>query len=107
MPPQNLHSETSEVMSTVIIAWERPASEGDIVMYRITIQGTNYFEEVSCTETECTHSITADGSEVIFNTQYNVEVTAINTCNLGSTPARITVNITVELNGELNCESQL
>lgn len=107
LQPQNLHTETSEVMSTVIIEWERPVSEGNIVMYRITIQGTNYFEEESCTETECAHSITADGSEVMFNTHYNVEVTAINTCNLGSTPASITVIITVELNGELNCESQL
>lgn len=100
--PQNLHTETSEVMSTIIIEWEHPVSEGNIVMYRITIQGTIYSEEESCTEIECAHAITADGSEVMWNTPYNVEVTAINTCDLESVPASITIIISVELTSELN-----
>ena len=40
------------------------------------------------------HTITADGSDVMFNTLYDVEVTAVNTCGLESSPANITVNIT-------------
>ena len=61
-----------------------------IATYRITIPAVvGYSEEEIGTE----HSITADGSDVMFNTLYDVEVTAVNTCGLESNPASITVNI--------------
>ena len=62
-----------------------------IATYRITIPAVvGYSEEESGT----VHTITADGSDVMFNTLYDVEVTAVNTCGLESNPASITVNIT-------------
>ena len=62
-----------------------------IERYKIKIlQVSDYSEEESGTA----HTITADGSDVMFNTLYDVEVTAVNTCGLESNPASITVNIT-------------
>ena len=61
-----------------------------IERYKIKIiQVSGYSEEESGTA----HTITADGSDVMFNTLYDVEVTAVNTCGLESNPASITVNI--------------
>ena len=75
-------------------------NEFPIQKYRITIPEVNYSEEVegNCSGSQCSHSITADGSDVRFNTPYLVEVTAVNTCNLESRP--VTVNVTVIAYGE-------
>ena len=62
-------------------------------MYRIKIGGTSYSADVTCTESECTHTITADGSDVKFNMLYDVDITAVNTCGLESAPLTITVSI--------------
>lgn len=69
-------------------------SERGVVMYRITIQDANYSEDETCTESKCTHTILTDGSDVMFNTLYDVEVTAISSCGLESNPASIKVNVT-------------
>ena len=58
--------------------------EVSIHSYRIS-----YTEEESGTA----HTITADGSDVMFNTLYDVELTAVNSCGQESSPARIYVNI--------------
>lgn len=93
-PPQNLSAITSERTSSTVIEWEPPASEGDVIMYRITIQDTKYSEDETCPELKCRHTIVADGSDVMFNTIYDVEVTAISRCGLESIPAIIKVNVT-------------
>lgn len=69
-------------------------SEGDVAMFRIRIRDTNYSENETCTDLKCTHAILTDGSELMFNTIYDVEVTAISMCGLESIPASIKVNIT-------------
>ena len=53
----------------------------------------NYFVEVSCTELNCSHTITANGIDIYFNTSYDVEVTAVNTCGEKSSPENVTVRI--------------
>ena len=61
-----------------------------IESYRITIPAvSSYSEEESGTA----HTITADGSDVMFNTLYDVEVTAVNSDGQESNPARVYVNI--------------
>ena len=66
-----------------------------IESYRITIPAvSSYSEEESGTA----HTITADGSDVMFNTLYDVEVTAVNTDGQESSPA--TVSITVTATGQ-------
>ena len=59
--------------------------------YRITIPAVSgYSKEESGTA----HTITANGSDVMFNTLYDVEVTAVNSDGQESNPAsKIDVNI--------------
>ena len=58
-------------------------------MYRVTIQFTNYAAE----EDHTTHTITADGVDLVFNTQYNVCVTTINPEGGESPPSKTTFEI--------------
>ena len=60
----------------------------------------NYFVEVSCTESNCSHTITANGIDIHFNMSYDVEVTAVNTCGEQSSPESVTVRI--DANGEFS-----
>ena len=72
-----------------------------IESYRITIPAVSgYSEEESGTA----HTITADGSDVMFNTLYDVEVTAVNSDGQESNPARVYVNITE--NGKHKAQSK-
>ena len=95
-PPLNLqsHNATTDGVSAVVIEWDPPGNETeDDLYYRIIIPHTSYFKEVSCTGSECKHAITVDGSDVMFSTHYDLEVTSINTCGEKSVPAIITVSI--------------
>ena len=86
-PPENLTLRTA-LSPTVTIEWNAPLSSGRL-SYRLTIQGiTSYFiEDVT------SHSITADGVNVLFNTPYNIEVTAIDAQRHESSPASIEIEI--------------
>ena len=59
--------------------------------YRVTIQELmmSYSVEVEGT----THTITADGTVVLFNMLYNIEVTTINSQKQESSPASIQIEI--------------
>ena len=98
-PPRNLRQSTPDNTSHATIEWDAPVFTGGdgiaTLMYAITIPGVNYFVEESCTGSNCSHTITADG---IFNTSYDVEVTAVNICGEKSSPESITVRR--ETNGE-------
>ena len=94
--PDNLHGESDAIPDDtpyIRIVWDPPVytggNESSIQMYRIRIPEINYSEE----ENGTAHTITADGTGVMFNTPYEVEVTAINTCGLESNPAVIAFNI--------------
>ena len=99
-PPRNLHQSTPDNTFHATIEWDAPVFTGGdgiaTLMYAITIPGANYFMEESCTGS-CSHTITADG---IFNTSYDVEVTAVNTCGEKSSPESITVR--GKTNGDLS-----
>ena len=100
-PPRNLRQSTPDNTSHATIEWDAPVFTGgdgiSTLMYAITIPGVNYFVEESCTGSNCSHTITADG---IFNTSYDVEVTAVNTCGEKSSPESITVRR--ETNGDFS-----
>ena len=82
-------------MPFTTIMWDPPVYTGGdetfIQTYTIRIPGTSYSEEENGTARS--HTITADGTGVMFNTPYEVEVTAINECEYESDPAVIIVNI--------------
>ena len=82
-------------MPSTTIVWDFPVYTGGdritISKYRIQIPTINYtVEESGATQS---HTIKEDGINVRFNTPYEVEVTAINTCGDESVPANITINI--------------
>ena len=85
--------------SYVTIQWSRltymyTGNEFPIQIYNIEIPEINFFEEVGANCSKCSHNLTADGSNVVeFNTTYLVELTAINTCYLKSSPATLNVII--------------
>ena len=64
--------------------------------YRVRVVGTSYYEEISCAEVECTHTITADGNIVLFNTSYTVKVQSVDICGLESNPQNISIYIDSE-----------
>ena len=104
-PPRNLHQSTPDSTPSTTIEWNAPVFTGgngvSIESYRITIPAVmGYSEEESGTA----HTITADGSDVMFNTLYDVEVTAVNSDGQESSPARVYVNITE--NGEHTAQSK-
>ena len=103
-PPQNIsiRNAAQHNMPSTTIEWDAPAIAGEsgvtIVRYRITIiQSINYSEEENCMEPKCSHTITADGSGVRFNTPYLVEVIAVNT--LGEESSGVSITVTIQATG--------
>ena len=94
-PPDNLRIASRNNMTSTTIMWDAPAYTGGdritILKYRIQIPIINYTAEESGTTQS--HTITADNTNIMFNTSYDVEVTAINTCEEESVPAHIVINI--------------
>ena len=99
-PPGLLEATRQDNKSSVTLQWSRPTYTGNkfpIQKYRITIPGTNYSEEVEtgivCNGSQCSHSLTTDGRDVEFNRTYLVELTAVNTCDLESSPEILNVEV--------------
>jgi hypothetical protein len=89
--PQNLRVQnTAELLPTITLEWNAPMLGGEF-SYRVTIQELmmSYSVEVEGT----THTITADGTVVLFNMLYNIEVTTINSQKQESSPASIQIEI--------------
>lgn len=91
--PENLRSITLKNAPSIVIQWDPPVySGGDgiiIQKYRIRIREVDYIEEEHGTKP----SHTIDGTNMMFNRIYMVEVSAINTCEVESIPANISVTI--------------
>ena len=87
-PPHELHHNTlANTESSAVIQWQSPLyTGGPIIRYRINAS-TGQTESVS--GDVFTYTITG----LDFNTDYSVEVTAVNSCGLESEPANVTVNI--------------
>ena len=91
-PPHELyHDVSANTESSAVIQWQPPLyTGGRLIRYTVTANG----QTESVSGDEFTYNIT--GLDV--NTDYTVEVTAVNSCGLESEPATITVNI--EARGE-------
>ena len=90
--PLNLtHDVSANTVSSAVIRWDPPSNTGgdgiNITGYRImsSDNGLNLNETVNDT----TYTVTG----LQYNTDYSVEVTAINSCGLEGPPASIEVNI--------------
>lgn len=96
--PINLHSATSD--DNITITWDPPMKIGGnriaISLYKIRIPELLYSVEEE--STIHSHTIIANGSYVMFNMPYVIQVVAINTCKDVSDPTNIT--ITVEASGK-------
>ena len=91
-PPLDLtHDMSANTVSSVVITWDPPSTTGgdgiSITGYRImsSDNGLNLKE----TDDDMNYPITG----LQYNTNYSVEVTAINSCGLESGPADVVVNI--------------
>ena len=90
--PLNLaHDVSANTVSSAVIRWNPPSSTGgggiSIPGYRVmsSDNGLNLNEIVD----DMSYTITG----LQYNTDYSVEVTAINSCGLESVPATVVVNI--------------
>ena len=86
-PPQELrHVISANTESSAVIQWQPPLyTGGSLIRYTVTANG----QTESVSGDMFTYNIT--GLDV--NTDYTVEVTAVNSCGLESEPATITVII--------------
>ena len=108
-PPRNLRQSTTDNTHSAKIEWDAPVFTGgdgiSTLIYDISIPCVNYFVEVNCTESNCSHTITANGIDIHFNMSYDVEVTAVNTCGEKSSPESVTVRI--DANGEFSNDNNV
>lgn len=88
-PPDNLHTAAPDDMPYTRVMWDPPVYPEH--KYKIRIPEIYYSEEEDGTAR--THTITGGSDGVMFNTPYEVEVTAVDKCENESNPAIITVNI--------------
>ena len=93
--PRNLHNTTSDGMPSITITWDPPANTGgyriDISKYIVRIPDLTYSAEEE--STTYSHTITTNGSYIMFNVPYMVQVIAMNTCEDIGDPANVTINI--------------
>ena len=79
----------------VTVQWNSPTFTGNdlpIQTYNITLPEIDYSETVDCNDSSCSHTFPVDGSGdnvMYYNPFYEVavNVTAINTCGMESSPA--------------------
>ena len=87
------HNTSANTVSSAVITWDPPSTTGgdgiSITGYRImsSDNGLRLNETVAFDDT--TYNITG----LLYNTNYSVNVTAINSCGLESEPANVVVNI--------------
>lgn len=85
-------------MPSVTIVWDPPLQTGGnqdaILNYKVKIPELIYEKK----STRNSHTITANGTHIMFNMAYLVQVIAINTCEDVSDPANAT--IIVEASGK-------
>ena len=88
------HDVSANTVSSVVITWDPPSTTGggdgiNITGYRImsSDNGLDLNKRVNDTTYMC--NITG----LLYNTDYSVEVTAINSCGGESGPANVVVNI--------------
>ena len=87
-PPHELHHNTlaNTDESSAVIQWLPPLyTGGPIISYTVTASNG----QTESVDNVFNYTITG----LDFNTDYSVEVTAVNSCGLESEPANVTVNI--------------
>ena len=92
-PPINLHqNELANTESSAVVQWEPPFFNGNsTIRYTVTVncQISQSVRHEDADNIVFPHNI----SGLIYNTEYNVSVTAINSCGLSSEPANTSVFI--------------
>ena len=91
-PPLDLtHDMSANTVSSAVITWDSPSTTGgdgiSITGYRIMSSDNGL--NLNVTVDDITYTITG----LQYNTNYSVNVTAINSCGLESGPADVVVNI--------------
>ena len=86
--PLNLHQNSSaNTESSVVVQWESPEETGASGVYisenTVTVDGNSIESVTDDGRDVFTHTI----SGLEYNTPYDVEVTAINSCDIQSQPA--------------------
>ena len=86
------HDTSANTVSSAVITWDPPSTTGggdgiSITGYRIMSSDSGL--DLNETVDDMIHNITG----LQYNTDYSVEVTAINSCGLESGPANVVVNI--------------
>ena len=100
----------------VTIQWNSPTDTGNglpIQNYTITVtlSEIDYSETVTvdCSDSSCSHTFLVDGSgdNVMYNTEYEiaVNITAINTCGMESSPATGTGTLEFVAHGQYYTQS--
>ena len=92
--PQSLSQDVSaNTVSSLVVEWQSPSLTGgsgiSITSYTVTIDGSLSGTVSDDGSGVYTHNITG----LVYNTDYSVEVAAVNECGLTSQPATLTTNI--------------
>ena len=96
-PPGSPHGLSQDVsantVSSLVVEWQSPSLTGgtgiSITSYTITVDGGLSGTVSDDGSGMYTHKITG----LVYNTDYSVEVAAVNECGLTSQPATLTTNI--------------
>ena len=101
-PPRGLsQDESGNTVPSLVVEWQSPSLTGgtgiSITSYTVTIDGGLSGTVSDDGSGVYTHNITG----LDYNTDYSLEVAAVNECGLTSQPATLTANI--EARGWLTC----
>ena len=91
-PPLNLvQNSSANTESSVVVQWQAPEETGGVSIstYTVTVDVDGMMVSQNISGNMLTHTI----SGLEYNTDYDVEVTAINSCGIPSQPATTTVFI--------------
>ena len=101
--PLNMHQISSaSTESSVVVQWESPLETGAsgvyISEYTVTVDGNSIESVTDDGRDVYTHTI----SGLEYNTSYDVEVTAINSCDIRSQPATTRATTRPKIRGIVN-----
>ena len=90
-PPLNLiHDMSANTVSSAVIRWDPPSTTGE---YGMSITGYRIMSDNGLNLNNVTDDLIYTITGLQYNTNYSVEVTALNSCGLESEPASVVVNI--------------
>ena len=93
-----VQNDAANTESSVVVQWQAPLETGGVSIstYTVTVEREGMMVSQNVSGNMLTHTIT--GLE--YNTDYEVEVTAVNSCGIPSQPA--TTIVSINANGQWN-----